>query len=346
MVTRLYALVMLVPAVLALLAVPGRADAAPAPGTPVPVCSVGAYLSDIYNLDPSSDTFSARFRIWGVCPGTYPDPLTHLSLPTNAGAQLGSVEPARRGATFWTTTTLQGPFRYHWDVDNFPFDRHRLIVLLTAPADVTQLRFTADIADSKANPAIVVPGWKLDGFHVAVVVQHLLSNFGDPNLPSNSGSTFNRLQLTIDLTRESPVAFWKTIGPLLILFLVTLFLFIVVEFDPEACRSRLSALGAALLAVLVNMSLADAQVPSTGLTMLDELHVLTLLWILLCVIMVTLSWHWGSSISSRPFENELLRMAYRQRVVKRLRRLHRRTLWVGTAVYVTASAALVAHATT
>jgi hypothetical protein len=340
MVRRLYPLGLLALVVVALLAVPCDAVAAPS----APTCEVGAYLSDVYGFDPSADTFAARFRVWSLCPASYQDPISHLSMPTNAGASLGTVVVSPRGGQYWTTAPLQGAFRYHWDVDSFPFDRHSLTVLLTAPADATQLRFVADNRNSSANPAIMVPGWHLDGFHVATISQHLVSNFGDPNLPAGSGSTFSRIKLTIDLTRDSPVDFWKTIGPLLILFLVTLFLFIVVEFSAEACRARLSALAGALLAVLLNMSIADAQVPSSGLTMLDQLHVLTLLWILLCVIVVTLSWYWGSQIEQRVAEDVPGGIGYRDQTTRRITRLHRRVLWLGTVVYLAVGVALVVQA--
>lgn len=315
--------------ILAGLTAPTAGYAAP----PVTTCELGAYLSDVYDLDAADDTFAARVRLWSLCPAAYQDPLSHLSLPTNAGAGVGPTTVSARGDRYWSSAILQGPFRYHWNVDDFPFDRHSLTILITAPADETAFRFVADTRDSSANPAIAVPGWRLTGFHIAEIDQHLVSNFGDPDLPTSAGSTFSRIALTIDLTREQPVAFWKTVGPLFILILVTAVLFVVVEVDASSSRSQLAALGGAMLTVLFNMTRADDQAPSNGVTMLDVLHILAMGWILVAVVVVTLAWRWGTAAPGDGPD--------RERSMRRVSLLYRGGILLGTVAYAGATVAVV-----
>jgi len=57
---------------------PSVASSAPASAIfteAAPSCSLGAYLSDLYELDPARNTFAARVWLWTLCPTKELDPL-------------------------------------------------------------------------------------------------------------------------------------------------------------------------------------------------------------------------------------------------------------------------------
>ncbi|GAA0354044.1 hypothetical protein [Streptomyces blastmyceticus] len=64
-----------------LLAVPDAA-ATPLVQTGVPQCELGTYLSDLYDIDPAKDRFSARLWLWTVCPDRRTDPCPRCRTPT------------------------------------------------------------------------------------------------------------------------------------------------------------------------------------------------------------------------------------------------------------------------
>lgn len=324
--------------VLMVLLIGSPASAAP---VDVPSCRLGAYLSDLYDLEPEQETFSARVWLWTLCPNQDIDPLPRVSLSNAASKTLGEPSVTFREGQSWDLVSLQGTFRHGWDVRSFPFDKHTLEILVTAPEDVSKFRFVADEQGSSRNAAISVPGWRITGFRLIPVEQQYSTGFGDPALPADASSTYSRMQVQIDLVRSDPIAFWKTIGPLFIVLLITLIPFAMIEFEGVAFRSRIAVLGAVLLTVLLNSQRADSQVPSTGVTMLNQLHILTLLWILLATVVTTISWRWSKRLEEVDEDDEQRKEVLERRIKARIVRLSGLTMGFGTLAYVLASIVLV-----
>jgi hypothetical protein len=99
------------------------------------------------------------------------------------------------------------------------------------------------------------------------------------------------VRLQVSLARANPITFLKTIGPLYIIFLVTVLTFFVTAIDDNTFRGGLATLGATLFAVIVNMQRADGVVSTGGVT----LHILTPLWILFAMAATFIAWRWASA---------------------------------------------------
>jgi hypothetical protein len=268
---------------------PARSAAAVEPAT----CEFGAYLSDLYDTDATANTFTARIWTWTRCPNADIDPLPRVSFPNGVNPTTGEPNPEVKGGTHWNRMRLEGTFRYHWDVRNFPFDRQTLPVLITAPYDLSEFRFVPDTANSSFNEAINVPGWRIVGFRVDTIEQRYSTNFGDPTLPAGAGSASSRARLRIDLVRSDPIVFLEMTGPLYIVFFVTVLTFLLTTAAADTFASRIGALGAVLFAVILNMQTTGAEVRSTtGLTLIAQLHILTLGFVLFAMIITTICWRW------------------------------------------------------
>ncbi|WP_367140594.1 MULTISPECIES: hypothetical protein [Streptomyces] len=274
------------------------ASAAPAPDG----CRTGAYLSDLYNLDPAAHTFGARVTLWSVCPRRELDPLPGVAF-SNCSDGLEVSEPAlsTEKGMFRDVVRIQGTCRQDWDVRAFPFDRHRIEIKVTSRKENEQVRFTPDNEDSGANPAIAPPGWRLTDFRLAASDQHFPTNFGDATLPKGKGSTRSRLVLRISVSRSDPVIFWKLTGPLYLMLLVGTATFLLPSHSEElgmaerldALQSRLALLGGGLFVVMLNMQQVNTVITSSvGLTLIDALHLLTLVYVLVAVVATVLSWRW------------------------------------------------------
>ncbi|WP_406345959.1 hypothetical protein [Streptomyces sp. NBC_00648] len=124
-------------------------------------CELGAYFSDLFDIDPVRSRFSARLWLWTICPDRSSDPLPHVSLSNADDPVTSEPHVLDRGGRTLDQVLVQSSFRQEWDVRDFPFDRHRIEVLVTAPDDTARFRFALDEADSSLNPEIRPPGWLL-----------------------------------------------------------------------------------------------------------------------------------------------------------------------------------------
>ncbi|MEU7134310.1 hypothetical protein [Streptomyces sp. NPDC046261] len=276
------------------------ADAATGKGN-VPTCELGAYLSDLYDLDPAKHTFSARLQLWSVCPRRELDPLPTASFSNANDPEKGEPALTSEGGRFRNVTRLQGTFRQGWDVRSFPFDRHRIQIVVTSVRDVRAFRFTPDNENSAVNGDIAPAGWRLTGFHLATAEHRYPTNFGNPTLPRGAASTHSRVLVQIDLARSDPLVFWKLTGPLYLMLIVATATFLLPSHSEElsmaerldTLQSRLALLGGGLFVVMLNMQQVNQIVSSSvGLTLIDGLHLLTLVYVLLAVVVTVFCWRW------------------------------------------------------
>lgn len=291
-----------VPAVLGLSsAVPAAAAAGTAAASDVPTCQLGAYLNDVYELDPIKHSFDARFTLWSVCPKKDLDPLPTVAFSNGNNPQKDDSRLSESRGLFRDLVRVQGTFRQDWDLRDFPFDRHRLQIVLTANSDIGHFRFTPDNANSAHNTAIAPAGWRLTGFRLTPAERDFPTNFGDPALPRGAGSTRSAVVIETDLVREDPTIFWKLTGPLYLMLLIATAAFLLPAHNPELgmserlepLQSRLALLGGGLFVVMLNMQQAATVVTSTlGLTLVDWLHLLTLAYLLVAVVGTVVCWRW------------------------------------------------------
>lgn len=307
--------------VVLVLACPGPALASSEPEH----CKVGAYISDLYDLDPAKRSFSARLWLWSVCPDKKLPLLANASFSNANDPAKNTPSSEEKAGKRWDQVNVQGSFRQNWNVNDFPFDRHRLEILVTATQDLNTVRLEPDPTASYRSD-IRLPGWRFEGLHLTTVERHYKTAFGDPTLPPGSGSAYHQLRIQIDIARDDPTSFFRLTAPLLIIFLVTMLTFLLTESAASAFQGRITALGAALFAVLLSMDNAANRIPSDGgLTMIDQLHILTLVYILLAIAITTVSWRW----------------TVRDTDPARVLRLNNRGILAGTTVYVLATAALI-----
>ncbi|PNE32577.1 hypothetical protein AF335_18720 [Streptomyces eurocidicus] len=268
---------------------------------PVPSCELGAYLSDLYDLDPSNHVFSARMFLWSVCPDRKLDPLPAVSFSNANDPEKGDPILSAEGGGFRDLMRIQGTFRQGWDVRAFPFDRQRIAVLVTAAPESKRFLLVPDNANSAYNKEIHPPGWRITGFRLTPARRIYPTNFGDPTLPRGTATTYSRIRVEVDLARDDPTIFWKLTGPLYLMVLMATATFLLPSHAEElgmgerldSLQSRLGLLGGGLFVVMLNMQQVAAVVNSTvGLTLIDWLHLLTLGFVLLAVMVTVVSWRW------------------------------------------------------
>ncbi|MCF3106301.1 hypothetical protein IPZ58_32725 [Streptomyces roseoverticillatus] len=312
---------------------PASAATAVPTGRAGPVrCELSAYVSDLYDIDPAKGRFSARMWLWTVCPDKSADPLPKISYANADDPNVSEPNIIEQDGHVLDQVRVQSSFRQEWDVRNFPFDRHRIEIVLTAPQDTNHFRFTVNNADAQTNPEIRPQGWHLTGFRLVSAVKHYTTTYGDRSL--ENGSTYDRVHIRIDLERSAPTVFWKLTIPLYLAVLIAVSTFLVSSHCEElettarleGVHNRLGVLGGGLFVVVLNMQQAnDVITSSTGLTLIDLLHLTTLAFLLLAVAGTVLSWNWTSRGGSPT----------------RAEHVGHRGAWCGLAAYVVTCGALV-----
>ncbi|MEV7026772.1 hypothetical protein [Kitasatospora sp. NPDC093558] len=269
-----------------------------APGTAedsVSTCRVGAYLSDVYDVLPASSAFSARVWVWSLCPTKDLDPLPLASFPNSDSPRISSSQVTMAAGLSYHIQLIEGTFRQSFDETNYPFDHQHLVMLMTAPQDARHFLFTPDTVASSMAQGIDVSGWRIDDFKVTSYVQDYTTNFGDPTLAPKAPSQYSRMRLDIGLVRADPINFLKVVAPLFLIFFVISLTFAIGSTGAERFGARFATLGATLFAVLVNMDRADITAPGRRLTMVDELHILTLAWVMVAFALTAVLWRWTTA---------------------------------------------------
>ena len=268
---------------------PGVAAADPAPA-PAASCTAGAYVTDVWNVSPESGLFSARVWLWTVCPDAATEVLQSASLPNADTVDKSMYSVTPKGGRTWSEILLQGTFKHRFDASNFPFDRDELDIVLTAPFGATGFRYRPDTANSTFDPKIQISGWRITGYHVTTVEQGYPTTFGDPTVPAGQSSIYCRLYVRITVARSDPTTFWRVTGPMFIAWMVSFITFLFV-LDADGLEGAIGALGAALFAVMLNLQQADSLNPSAhGLSLIDRLHLLTMLYIVLALSASVAAW--------------------------------------------------------
>ena len=289
------------------IASPTTSPTASPSGTPK-TCNVGVYLISLHDFNLANGLFSTDFWLWSTCPSPDLQPLKVVDF-VNANTKdiqtsLDATYKRRNG--YWSYVKVSGPFRYDWDVHNFPFDRHVLqITLENTNAVAEDFIYTADKKGSKYSRNISLDGWRITNFTVAEKTYQYATTFGDPDLPEAGTTNYSRLHIQIFLARDSAISFFKICAPVYIAFGISL----VAYFLDTATAAGL--LAATLFAVVVNQQVAGSLLGSVEkLTLVDQIHLTAMTYILATCIVIVYS-HLNSEVEQEQLPIRRHRRSFR-----------------------------------
>ena len=182
---------------------------------------------------------------------------------------------------FYSSRKLSATIHYDWNVANYPFDRHVLLVEMEdAGNDADALVFLPDTTNTRFDENIKLEGWKVTNLSLTARKNVYNTTFGDPQLP-DGGSTYSRLVLAISIERESSISFWKLTAGVYAAFLLSLLGFFYDTAQTSLMSPRSGILVGSLFAAIVNMRAAEGVLGrAEGLTLVDKIHVLTIFFII------------------------------------------------------------------
>jgi hypothetical protein len=116
------------------------------------------------------------------------------------------------------------------------------------------------------------------------------TTFGDPNLPAGGSSQYSRLTLSIDLERTDLGGFLKLTAVVYAAFFFSLISYLMHLEMTTGIGARVSLLAIALFSTAVNLvNASDDLGTASGLTLVDKIHVMVLVYLLIAAIVTVAS---------------------------------------------------------
>lgn len=287
---RAHSLLLVAASVLAVLCAFGQTQPALAQAEVAPTtCQVGIYLRSLHSFDPNADTFGGDLWLWSVCPSEDDQPLHTMEFVNADDAAVLLDVP---GNPFWANRNIDGTFRYDWDERDFPFDRHTLTIQLEEGVDdVRKFIYEPDLANSGVDPTLELPGgWQVTGWSLTGGSNAYDTTFGDPELPSGGSSEYSRLTLSVDLARNDLSGFFKMTAVVYAAFIFSLVTYLMQMDITSGIGPRVSLLAIALFSAAVNLiNASNALGTSSGLTLVDWIHIIVLVYILIAAAVTVIS---------------------------------------------------------
>jgi hypothetical protein len=252
---------------------------------------VGVWITDLYDLDATNRSFTAKFWIWSVLPaGSKINPVKTMTV--RHARQLTTFTPVtlKEDGKDWTLGLVTAVVQHHWDTRSFPFDRHTLeIVIEDAVYDDSLLEYVVDRKQSGTESDCLPRSWKATGFRLMTDRHTYRTTFGDPVL-SAPRSQWSQLVIQVDVQREAVGIFVKLLVGAYVAFLLSLLSFRIKTDQPTLFSARLALLVGSLFATVVNLRSTESVIGrSEHFTLVDKIHFTIALYILASAIAALVS---------------------------------------------------------
>jgi hypothetical protein len=260
---------------------------------PDPVrCLVGVYLTSLSDFNFSTQTFNAEMWLWThTSPGQDRKPLQTIEF-TNAvstSSELNSTTD--KGGVRWAQCKVFGTFRHHWDLRNFPFDRHTLEIRFEEAIDDTSaMVYEPDMQNSSHRKNMQPDDWKIIKFELTNNPVTHSSTFGDPALKSGSSTEYAGVNVDITVERTEVASYFKLTAVAYVAFILMLIACLMHMENHDrglgSLGTRITLLGGALFACVINMrSVSSILGSEDGITLVDKVHITVLIYIVFSAIL-------------------------------------------------------------
>lgn len=266
---------------------------------------IGVFVNDLYDLNLSERSFSTQFWVWFNYRNAALKPLESLEL-TNAKEVDNSLafEETKNGI-LWASKKVKAVIKKDWDIRRFPFDEQTMnIELEESNYDISQLVYVADTANSRLDSTLSLSNWVIERFEVKAGAKKYHTTYGDPEL--SGSSIYPHASIAVSIKRKSKGLFFSLFTGLYVAFFISSLVFFI---DPIDVDPRFGLSVGGLFAAVGNKYIVDSILPqSTTFTLVDKIHILTYLYLLLCIVLSVISlrlWKNGRERLSARFDRRV-----------------------------------------
>lgn len=259
---------------------------------------VGAYVNKLQDINFRESLFNVDFYIWfrWKPEGALKDykPLESMELINGRIDSKTSVVEKQIGDTNYASARIAATIFKNWELASFPFDRHQLSIYVEDSQFVaSQLRFIADETNSRLGDELGVPGWTMSKFTPSVSTKTYKTNYGDVSLPTDARSDYSRFTFGMNMDRANFGSAAKLLSTVLA---ATLVAFVAFAIRPVDVDPRFGLPVGALFAVAASAFVVASAVPDSGvLTVADQLHMVSMLFIFFVLVESAISLKWDEA---------------------------------------------------
>jgi len=197
----------------------GQAPPAPsAPSSQVRQIEVGFSLASLYDIDPARSSIGAEFYVWttqnsparnsaGIWEKNF-DPLDSFVFLDSKEQQVVFKAHRETNGVQWNLRRYRATFSNDWNLAFFPFDKHEVKFQMREGVDLGQgFVLVPDLRNSGVNPRLIVPGWNISGFKIALEDVTFPTTFGNP--AGQTPENFSWLTASVVMKRSAFLMFTR-----------------------------------------------------------------------------------------------------------------------------------------
>ncbi len=250
-------------------------------------CIVGIYINSIYDFKLDEKSYMADFWMWMNYKNDSLKFENAAEVTNSKSADFSHYAMEKKGVWNWATQKCKAQLMHQWDVSRFPFDKQVLrIEIEDSQYDTSQVVYQADEVNSKIDTSFNSKEWCIERFSLKEGVKTYATTYGNPALKGKSSYPGVIAEITIRRT-NSWVKLWKMLTGAYVAFLISALSFFV---SSENQDTRFALCVGGVFAVIGNKYIVESIVPSTtSTTLMDNVHNLTLIFILFIVVVITVS---------------------------------------------------------
>jgi len=232
----------------------------------------GIYITSIHNIDFKQKEFSVNFWLWLKYKNKALNFYDNLEVPNAKEVSKSFVTVDTTGGRIYMQMKLQCVMKDSWRIENFPFDRQRLRIMLeNSQFDSKSMVFVPDTVGNHYDTRFTLRGWTVDSCNITSAPRTYETGFGAEGVRRTEYSAF---RVVLDVQRDAMGLFWKLFLGMYIAFLIAYVCFYI---HADGMDSRFGLSVGSLFAVIGNKYIIDSSLPeSTSFTLVDTLHGITL----------------------------------------------------------------------
>lgn len=249
---------------------------------------VGIFVNKLEGISLRDNLVEIDFYLWFRFKDPTLRPHESFSLVNGEVTNLSEVYSKEMEGGYYASCRVQGEIHVQWNVSDFPLDNHQVAIQIeSSDLDSGKLLFVPDIENSTINEAAQAGGWKITPGEASVDEHSYNTNYGDPSISTTNRSLFSRFTYTIKLQRAGKSMFIKLFSGLVIAAAIAFLCFFICPSDVDP---RFGLPVGAMFAAIASEFVVVSTLPDTpGLTMADELHIITFFFIFVSLIASTIS---------------------------------------------------------
>lgn len=254
---------------------------------------VGVFITSLHSFDLRNQSYNVAFWTWFVHPyDDYKPELTTEIVNAHTYNREKTFVEEKENNVKWAQAKFTGKIAHQWDVSNFPFDRQVLqIIMEDSELDSSGVQYVADTHNSKVDQNVHLSDWKIVDFNIQAPLITYQTTYGDPDLV-NGDSTYSRVTVSITIERQGARLFFNMFLALYVAFILSALAFFI---PLENTSARLGLATASIFSAIGNKYVVDSMLPpTTTLTLVDKIQILTFLFIGIGAIVTVIHAYLGS----------------------------------------------------